>query len=353
MLLIATLLAIGVANSEFAANYASLRSPEIAFLINDVLMSAFFLTVGMEINHERQEGRFSRGSLVWLPIVGALGGVMLPAVIFWVLNRGQESMRGWAIPTATDIAFALGILALLGKRIPPALRMFLLMVAIFDDIIAVGIIAIAYSNHLDFQALALAVVCVLLLWSYHRSRQRLLPFVLAGAALWISLLVAGIHPALSGVIIGVFLPTEKSRKFLLKMQPWVAYAVVPIFAFVNAGVDLHGLTFEVLQNPLPLGIVTGLWAGKQFGIFLAVWAVVRLGLTEKPPGISWSQLYGVCAMAGIGFTLSFFVGMLAFSDESMMQLTRIGVIVGSLASAVWGAIILLLVCPEKEVSNVT
>ena len=339
ILVLMMLLALIAANSPLTPYYDMLHTPHITLTINDGLMAFFFLMIGMEIRHEMHDGELANPMQVRLPLVAALGGILVPAVIYMLFNWGTPAEAGWAIPTATDIAFSLGIISFFGRSVSPSLRMFLMMVAIIDDIAAVCIIAAFYSESVSATALALAGFCVVLLFSYNRTVTRIWPYIFAGAALWVAMLDSGVHASLAGVIIGLLLPLNMSKAFLPKLHPWVAYGVMPIFAFANAGVPLSGLTLTHLASALPLGIAVGLFAGKQAGIFLAAAGMIKFRYAALP-SCSWLQFYGVCVLAGIGFTMSLFIGSLAFTSEDMMRSTRIGVLVGSLASALIGAIIL-------------
>lgn len=345
LLLVATFAAMVAANSGLAPLYSQLHRPPLSLGINDGLMTMFFITVGMEIRREVKEGYLQRWNQVALPLVAAIGGMIVPALIYTAMNAGSPSIHGWAIPTATDIAFALGVLALASNHISASLRMFLLMLAIFDDVLAVIVIAVFYSGTVDVKALVVAGVCVGLLYMYGHSQKRVLSYVLAGAALWLALLSTHIHPALAGVVFGGLLPQPLEKTLTAKFEKLVNYMVLPIFAFANAGVALGGISLAEVFTPLPMGIAAGLFFGKQMGIFLAVWLVIRWRMATLPQGANWGQMYGVCVLAGIGFTMSLFIGALAFgsqelSGDNSMPLTRLGVLAGSLASAIFGAILL-------------
>jgi len=348
VLILAALLAMVAANSPLLPYYALLHEHTPTLAINDGLMAFFFLVIGMEIRHEMHGGSLSNRRQVALPFMAALGGIVLPALIFTCFNWETPAQNGWAIPSATDIAFSLGILAFFGRSVPAPLRMFLMMVAIIDDIAAVLIIAFFYSENVYPEALAMAGFCVLLLYAYNRNVNRALPFVFIGAALWVAMLASGVHASLAGVIVGLLLPLDISKKFLPKLHPWVAFGVVPIFAFANAGVPLDGLGWQDITHVLPLGIAIGLFIGKQLGVFLTSWIMIRCRFADLP-GNGWLQFYGVCVLAGIGFTMSLFIGALAFPFGDMLILhVRIGVIIGSLASAIIGAILLALVNAHRK-----
>jgi NhaA family Na+:H+ antiporter len=325
-------------------------SKPLLLWINDGLMAVFFLLVGLEIKREMLEGELSSLRQAALPGLAAVGGMAVPALVFAAINMGDpEALRGWAIPAATDIAFALGVLALLGPRVPISLKVFLLALAIIDDLGAIVIIAIFYTADLGVVPLALASIGILGLFVLNRlGVTRPAAYILVGIAIWVCVLKSGVHATLAGVALAFAIPMRdrsnptrsplKAWEHLL--HPWVAYGIMPVFAFANAGVSLTGFQFSDLFAPLPLGIALGLFLGKQLGICGAVWLAVRTGLARLPEDVNWMQIYGVSLLAGIGFTMSLFIGSLAFSDPEHAAMVRIGVIFGSLLSGVGGFVIL-------------
>jgi len=314
------------------------------------LMAVFFLLVGLEIKREILGGELSSRSKAALPVFAALGGMAVPALVFLGFNQGSaETLRGWAIPAATDIAFALGILALLGSRVPLSLKVFLTALAIIDDLGAIVIIALFYTSDLAWASIGLAAVCTAALVLLNVSGvTRIAPYVVVGTVLWVCVLKSGVHATLAGVIVALAVPLHPrvsgQRSPLLHLEhalhPWVAFLILPVFAFANAGVSLHGLSFADLLRPLPLGIALGLFVGKQIGVFGMSWLAVRLRLAAKPEGASWSQLYGAGLLAGVGFTMSLFIGTLAFEGPAAAADVRIGVLSGSLLSGLSGYLLL-------------
>jgi NhaA family Na+:H+ antiporter len=350
-LLLATLAALIVANSAWSPAYDAMLKTyagglSIAHWINDGLMAVFFLLVGLELKRELLEGELSTWDQRILPGIAALGGIALPALIFVALNWGDpQALRGWAIPSATDIAFALGVLSLLGSRVPLALKVFLTTIAVLDDLAAIVIIALFYTADLSPAMLGLAGAAFAILVLLNRSGVLALwPYLLIGLALWAFVLKSGVHATLAGVALAMTIPfaARDGRPSPLlhlehALQPWVAFLILPVFAFANAGVSLAGFSLGKLFEPLTLGIAAGLFAGKQIGIFAAIWLAEKSGLAARPDGASWMQVYGVALLCGIGFTMSLFIGLLAFGDDARMQdATKIGVLVGSLVSAVTG-----------------
>ncbi len=322
--------------------------------INDGLMAVFFLLVGLEIKREVVDGRLSSPDKRRLPVIAAIAGMAVPAGVFLFVTGGVAGLaRGWAIPAATDIAFAIGVLALLGSRAPSSLKLFLTTVAIVDDMGAVAIIAVAYTDHLDVAALAGAGGIVAVMYALNRRGARNLGVYMAGfAALWLLTLMSGVHATIAGVVAALLIPVTRSpaapdavdsplHRLEHALHPWVAFAIVPLFGFANAGVDLSGVSLLTLTDPLVLGIAGGLFLGKQAGIFSIVWIAERTGFATRPAGSSWAQVYGVALLAGIGFTMSLFIGGLAYPDAPQLADTvKIGVLAGSLLSAVAGFLIL-------------
>jgi len=330
--------------------------------VNDGLMAIFFFLVGLELKREFLEGELSRPANVLLPAVGAVGGVVVPVAIFVWLNSGDAAaMRGWAIPAATDIAFALGILMLLGSRVPLSLKVFLVSLAIFDDLGAIVIIAIFYSTDLSTGALIVGALCLSILGLMNwRGVNTVSPFILVGIIMWIAVLKSGVHATLAGVALAAFIPmrdsTDSSHSPLRGLEhdlhSMVAFGVLPLFAFVNSGISLSGVSFADLLHPVPLGIAAGLFIGKQVGIFLLCFLAIKVGLARLPDGANWGSLYGVSILCGVGFTMSLFVGSLAFEnvtlDPEVIFDERLGIILGSLLSGVAGYIVLYLTLPKAN-----
>lgn len=311
------------------------------FFINEGLMTAFFLLVGLELKRGFKSGEYDSLAHITLPAIAALGGMIIPALIYIFFNRhDSEALAGWATPVATDIAFAVGVLSLFGKRIPEGLRLFLLAIAIFDDIGAILIIAFFYSHGLSLVYLIISLICVLSLYAMNRFAIKwLLPYLLMGVALWYALLQSGVHPTLSGVLIALFLPEDPHLEESL--HPWVVLLIMPLFALANAGFPLSGMLNQ-LGSTVVTGIVLGLFLGKQIGVFGSAWLFIRLKFATLPDRCSWRALYGVSLLCGIGFTMSLFLGTLSFQGDSIRLIdVRLGVLVGSLLSAVTGALILL------------
>ncbi|MBX9650112.1 MAG: Na+/H+ antiporter NhaA [Xanthobacteraceae bacterium] len=361
MLGIATVAALIVANSPLGHQYEALLrttgevrigsiglSKSLDHWINDGLMAIFFLLVGLEIKHEAVEGALASVKQAALPVIAAVGGFITPAAIFAAVNwDNAEALRGWAVPAATDIAFALGACAMLGRKVPASLRAFLLALAIIDDLMAIVVIAIFYTADLSVMALALGGIGVAALIVLNRlDVQRPAFYLIVGLFTWVCVLKSGVHATLAGVAVGLAMPlTRHGGRSLLEdtehaLKPWVGYAIVPIFAFANAGVPLAGLTFSKLAAPVPLGIIAGLFLGKQFGVFGASLLAIRLGLAAMPEGATVAKLYGMAVLTGIGFTMSLFIGTLAFDDEAVLTQVRLGVLVASLLSGIAASLIL-------------
>lgn len=318
--------------------------------INDGFMAIFFLLVGLEIKREVLEGELSSFSQAALPGMAAIGGMLFPAGVYVALNlHSPETMRGWAIPAATDIAFALGVLALLGPRVPASLKIFLLALAIMDDLGAIVIIAIFYTADLSTTSLGLAAIGIGMLIALNLfGVTRIAAYVVTGLFVWICVLKSGVHATLAGVAIAFAIPLraqdEDGHSPLIHLEhtlhPWVSYGILPLFAFANAGVSLAGLSMSSLLEPVPLGIAAGLFVGKQIGVFGMTFAAVKFGISSMPEGTTWPQFYGIALLTGIGFTMSLFIGTLAFEDPSYAPGVRMGVITGSILSAVAGYLIL-------------
>ncbi|GAC1036669.1 Na+/H+ antiporter NhaA [Pseudomonas sp. No.117] len=358
VLMVAAAIALGVANSPLADTYFTSLHAEFAGLsvghwINDGLMALFFLLVGLEIKREMVVGQLSSWGDRALPGLAALGGMAVPALVYALVNRHDpQTLSGWAIPAATDIAFALGVLSLLGSRVPASLKVFLSALAILDDLGAVLIIALFYTSELASGMLLAAAGLLAVLFVLNRLKvSALLPYLLVGALLWFCLLHSGIHATLAGVLLALFIPlgdTEADDASpLLKLEsalhPWVAFLIVPLFGFANAGVSLAGMTPDKLLEPVPLGVALGLFFGKQLGIGALALLAIRSGLARLPEGASWLQLYGVALLCGIGFTMSLFIGALAFPGAPfLVDEVKVGVLLGSLLAALAGTTVLLV-----------
>jgi len=375
LLMGAAALALIVANSPLAALYHDLLhaetgpvlsaklGPMTAHLwINDGLMAVFFLLVGLEIKRELVDGRLVTASQRRLPFIAAACGMVVPAFIY-LLAAGSELplAKGWAIPAATDIAFAIGVLALLGKRAPTSLKLFLTTVAIVDDMGAVAIIAFAYTAELNLLALAAATGILALMYGLNRAGMRSLSlYMIAAAGLWYAILLSGVHATVAGVLAAMTIPVVKTpgapdaahsplHRLEHGLSPLVAFLIVPLFGFANAGVPLGGIGLDDLLAPLPLGIAAGLFLGKQIGIFGAVWLAVRFGIAPKLRGATWLQIYGVSLLCGIGFTMSLFIGALAFpASPELVEEAKYGVLLGSFASALAGYAILRFAAPAAS-----
>ena len=318
--------------------------------INDGLMALFFLLVGLEIKREFVGGRLASADRRRLPFIAAVAGMAVPALVFLLVAGDTPGLQpGWAIPAATDIAFAIGVLALLGSRVPSSLKLLLTTVAIVDDMGAVAIIAIAYTDSIRVLALAGAGLALLVLYVLNRRQvMALWPYLLVGAALWLFVLQSGVHATIAGVMTAMLVPIRRDEagsplhRLEHALHPWSAFAIVPLFGFANAGVSLTGVGLETFAQPLVLGIALGLFLGKQTGILAAIWGADRLGIARRPAGVSWGQLYGMALIAGIGFTMSLFIGGLAFADPAQIDAVKIGVLAGSIASALAGAAVLVI-----------
>ena len=319
--------------------------------INDVLMAIFFFFVSLEIKREFIQGELSNPKQAMLPIIGAVGGMAVPALFYIVVNYSDSTtLNGWAIPSATDIAFSLGVLSLLGKKVPISLKVFLTALAIIDDLGAIVIIAFFYSGNIEAKYLVLMLLSLIVLIALNKYKiKSFIPFFIVGIFLWDFTHQSGIHATIAGVLLALTIPHNKNKSkesMLLKLEhglsPYVAFGIMPLFAFANAGVSLEGLTFATLLNPVPLGIVLGLFFGKQIGVFALSYISVKLKFADKPSGSTWLALYGVSILTGIGFTMSLFVGNLAFVNNlEYMDGVKIGVLTGSLLSTLFGYFLLL------------
>lgn len=321
--------------------------------INDGLMAVFFLLVALEIKREMLEGELSSPGQVLLPAVAAVGGMAVPAAIYLAFNGGNpETFRGWAIPSATDIAFSLGVLSVLGRSVPVSLRVFLAALAIIDDLGAILIIAFFYTSDLSLVALGLAGLATISLWLLNRAGvTRTGPYLVVGLVLWACLMKSGVHATIGGVLLGLSIPLRVAdggaraplRRLEHALHPWVAFAILPIFALANSGLSFAGMGLGALTDPIFLGVALGLFVGKQLGVFALSWGLIKMKLARLPDGASWGQLYGVCVLTGIGFTMSLFIGGLAFPDAHAMAETRFGVLAGSVVSALVGYFMLAVI----------
>ncbi len=370
LLLISAIIALIISNSNLSESYFSLLNKHIFIgisnigldlsllhWINDALMAVFFFVVTLEIKREFIHGELSRPRQALLPIIGAIGGMALPAAIYVIINYDLGiTLKGWAIPTATDIAFSIGVLSLLGSRVPISLKVFLTALAIIDDLGAIIIIAFFYSSELQYTYLLLMFVALIFLILLNKlGVKKSLPYFFIGIFLWYFTHGSGIHSTISGVILALTIPhkkTESDFSLLLKLEhflsPYVAYAIMPLFAFANAGVNLDNISMNSLLYPVPLGILCGLFFGKQIGVFLFSYLSIKFKIAEMPTKSNWSKLYGIGILTGIGFTMSLFVGNLAFYDSlEYINGVKIGVLTGSLLSAIMGYFLLLIVTKKK------
>lgn len=372
MLMFAAVFALICANTPLQSYYTLILDTPVAvrigafeiakpllLWINDGLMAVFFFLVGLELKRELIEGELADRRNIILPGVGAIGGMAVPAAIYSAFNlNNQTAMAGWAIPAATDIAFALGVLMLLGSRVPTAIKVFLTSLAIFDDIGAILIIAAFYTAKISFSALILVACCIPLLLLFNRRQvESKSLYMLVGVIMWVAMLKSGVHATLAGVILALFIPMKSKddpRRSPLKemehdLHSVVAFWILPIFAFANAGITLTNVGLDQLLHQVPVGITLGLFVGKQVGVFGFCWLAIRLSLTQLPKDISWSSLYGTAALCGIGFTMSLFIGSLAFeeTDVNLIFDERLGIIIGSLASGILGYLILRRSLPKS------
>lgn len=365
ILVVAAALAMLMANTPLATYYDMLIELPVAIRvgplelakplllwINDGLMAVFFFLVGLELKRELLEGELRELDNVILPALGASGGVAMPALFYLLFNQEDPvALQGWAIPTATDIAFALGVLSLFGKRVPVSLKIFLVSLAIFDDMGAIIIIALFYTAEISTVSLTIAAICLATLFTLNRrNTAEMTPYLITGIIMWIAVLKSGVHATLAGVLLAFFIPMRDHNhpeKSMLKelehdLHGVVALFILPLFAFANAGISLSGVGLEQLMHPIPLGIAAGLFFGKQLGVFALCWLGIQLGITKLPSGVSWSMLYGTALITGIGFTMSLFIGSLSFEESGVNLLfdERLGIIIGSLLSAIAGYLVL-------------
>ncbi|HOO72701.1 MAG TPA: Na+/H+ antiporter NhaA [Spirochaetota bacterium] len=373
MLMFAALAAIITANTPLLEYYIRLiHTPAgiaigsftihkpLLLWINDGLMAVFFFLVGLELKREFLEGELSQRSNIILPALGALGGMALPAAIYIIININDPvALQGWAIPAATDIAFALGILALLGSTVPKSMKVFLTSVAIFDDIGAIVIIAFFYTSNISIAALAVALACLIILFTLNRlNTAKKSPYFLVGMVMWAALLKSGVHATLAGVILAMFIPNSINgipnisplKSLEHDLHSIVAFVILPIFAFSNSGINLEGVGMEQVLHSVPLGIALGLFLGKQAGVFVFCWIGIKLRLATLPEGMSWFSLYGIAALCGIGFTMSLFIGSLAFEETGVNFFfdERLGIILGSVSSGIIGYFMLNLALRKNQ-----
>ena len=368
LLLLAAVSAAFLANSRFQEMYEHLLHLNISFafgtfaynsslqhFINDGLMAIFFFVIGLEVKREVKEGHLSSLSQITLPGIAAIGGMVVPALIFIAFNNGEDfSMNGWAIPTATDIAFALGILSLLGNRVPISLKIFLMALAIIDDLGAIVIIALFYTSDLSTMSITIAAIALLILFIMNRMDVAIKSaYIVVGLVLWVSVLKSGVHATLAGVALAFMIPLSSKDKegktFSMAKEMehdlhyWVAFFILPLFAFVNAGVDLKGISIEEMAGPVPMGIMLGLFVGKQVGVFGFSWVAIKMGVASLPKDSNWTKLYGVSVLTGIGFTMSLFIDTLAYNDTQIYHYAdKLAILVGSFLSAIVGYLILRL-----------
>ena len=365
VLLIAAIIALVISNSDFSELYFNTLSQylfigvnnfglklSVHHWINDLLMAIFFFFVTLEIKREFIQGELSNLKKALLPIIGAVGGMLIPALVYVSINFGNtETLNGWAIPSATDIAFSLGILSLLGSRVPISLKIFLTALAIIDDLGAILIIAFFYSGDLSINYLSLILISYIFLLILNKfGVKKFLPYLIIGAFMWFFTYKSGIHATIAGVLLASTIPhriKDKDFSLLIKLEhaisPYVAFIIMPIFAFANAGVSLEGLSLSSLLLPVPLGILLGLFVGKQVGVMIFSYIAVKVGAAQMPDNSNWISLYGVSVLTGIGFTMSLFVGNLAFSENiQYVDGVKIGVLAGSLLSTLFGYFILLI-----------
>ncbi|HFL2187494.1 TPA: Na+/H+ antiporter NhaA [Pseudomonas putida] len=373
LLIAAAVMALIINNSPLSYLYSGLLDVPVAvqvgalniakpllLWINDGLMALFFLLIGLEVKREVVDGHLSKPAQVILPATAAVGGMVVPALIYWFINRDNPAaVAGWAIPTATDIAFALGVLALLGKRVPVSLKLFLMTLAIIDDLGAIIVIALFYSGTLSSVSLLLAAACLVALVAMNRlGVVKLGPYMIVGLILWVCVLKSGVHATLAGVALALCIPlrtrnAETSPLLSLEhaLHPWVAYAILPIFAFANAGVSLAGMSADSFTHPVPMGIAVGLLLGKTVGVFGLTWLAVKLRMAALPEGAGWGQILGVAILCGIGFTMSLFVGSLAFAPGSSdyAGMDRMGILTGSFFAAVIGYAVIAMASRKTRV----
>ena len=361
LLLVCAILAMGIANSPWAGEYAHFLHREIPLgvgdyglsmsllhWINDGLMAVFFFVIGMEIKREFLFGELQSLSATLLPITAAIGGMLVPAGIYILLNLGEPSLGGWGIPMATDIAFALGVLSFAAGNVPRSVAIFLTALAIVDDLGGILVIAVFYTNTLDISALAIGAAALLAVWLAARQGVKsFLPYLAGGLAAWYAFLQAGIHPTIAGVLLGFLIPAgsfRTMRQHLLyklehKLAPWSAFFIMPVFALSNAAIPLDASSFSGLLSPIGLGVIGGLFLGKPLGIFLSVYLLIRLGIVKMPAGVSYSHFAGAGILGGIGFTMSLFIASLAFAEPQALTTAKTGIVCASLLSGILGMLV--------------
>ncbi|MFV8450878.1 Na+/H+ antiporter NhaA [Vibrio campbellii] len=368
LLVIAAAIAMTIANSPLGESYQAMLHTyvfgmSVSHWINDGLMAVFFLLIGLEVKRELLEGALKSKETAIFPAIAAVGGMLAPALVYVAFNAGDpEAISGWAIPAATDIAFALGIIALLGKRVPISLKVFLLALAIIDDLGVVVIIALFYTGDLSTMALLVGFVMTGVLFMLNAKEvTKLTPYMIVGAILWFAVLKSGVHATLAGVVIGFAIPLKgkKGEHSPLKhmehaLHPYVAFGILPLFAFANAGISLEGVSMSGLTSMLPLGIALGLLVGKPLGIFTFSWAAVKLGIAKLPQGVNFIHIFAVSVLCGIGFTMSIFISSLAFANVSpeFDTYARLGILMGSTTAAIIGYALLHFSLPKKAVEEV-
>ncbi|APX06530.1 MULTISPECIES: Na+/H+ antiporter NhaA [Vibrio] len=368
LLVIAAAIAMTIANSPLGESYQAMLHTyvfgmSVSHWINDGLMAVFFLLIGLEVKRELLEGALKSKETAIFPAIAAVGGMLAPALVYVAFNAGDpEAISGWAIPAATDIAFALGIMALLGKRVPISLKVFLLALAIIDDLGVVVIIALFYTGDLSTMALLVGFVMTGVLFMLNAKEvTKLTPYMIVGAILWFAVLKSGVHATLAGVVIGFAIPLKgkKGEHSPLKhmehaLHPYVAFGILPLFAFANAGISLEGVSMSGLTSMLPLGIALGLLVGKPLGIFTFSWAAVKLGIAKLPQGVNFIHIFAVSVLCGIGFTMSIFISSLAFANVSpeFDTYARLGILMGSTTAAIIGYALLHFSLPKKAVEEV-
>ena len=357
LLLLAGVIALILSNSNLAEDFNGILHLKLYFgtnseifyksiqhWINDGATVVFFFIVGLEIKREFLEGELSMPSQAILPVIAAVGGMAVPAIFYLLFNfNDPETIQGWAVPSATDIAFSLGVLSLLGKRVPISLKIFLMALAIIDDLGAIIIIALFYSSGAELLPLLLILLTLFFLYFCNKKNvQFVWLYICLGIFLWVFIQQAGIHATISGVLLAIFIPNEKTKQGSLltcienKLHPWVAYLIMPLFALTNAGVYLGDVSLASLSNPVPLGIMTGLFFGKQIGVFFTTFLLIKMGYARLPSGANWLQMYGIAILTGIGFTMSLFIGNLAFTSETYISGMKLGVLIGSFFSSIVG-----------------
>lgn len=375
LLMIATIIALVCQNtllSEFYDSFLKTKftvslgeyalSKPLILWINDGLMAVFFFLIGLELKREVLEGELRNPSQIALPAIAGLGGIVIPAVIFYLFTKSDSfALSGWAIPTATDIAFALGILSLLGSRVPTSLKIFLMTLAIIDDLCAIIIIALFYTSDLSIFSLGIGGACIAVLFALNRLGVRSkAAYLIVGLVFWTAVLKSGVHATLAGVITAFFIPLaikSDDDKSMLKeiehdLHGWVAYGVLPIFAFANAGIALRGVGVSELVSAVPLGIMLGLFIGKQLGVFAFSFIAIKASLAKLPEGSSWAGLYGVAVLCGVGFTMSLFVNGLAYNDsDAFAYADKLAILLGSLVSGIFGYLVLLLTSKKQSTNE--